>query len=331
MQIILCCIYSEGENMKKMLIATLLILVNSFAFASSNSNPGLYYGQVPTAGQWNSYFSTKLDYTPGLANTVPYWDGAGTFINAAISGDCTSTANIFTCLTLNGYSFASPPLSGYGSTTPEPVFATTLSATGQITSTVSTGSAPFVVASATPSIMNITGTVNGNAATATVLANVAGGLTSNTTINDTVTYTTGGITLASQTAAAGSVWRIQALGTFVGVSSATTRNMEVAAFWGSTQLTAILSPVLISAAQTTDWSVDFYLTASSTTAVWTTGQLGTEANTALASNLWSVVNAIPGSTTVSSGAQTLDLRFAMSTAVATDQWVVQQVTMERIK
>ncbi|MFA6903328.1 MAG: hypothetical protein WC236_09620 [Gallionellaceae bacterium] len=71
-------------------------LIGAPAFAGG-SNPGLYYGQIPTAAQWNSYFSAKLDYTPGAVNTIPYWDGSGSQLNALISGDCTSAANVFTC------------------------------------------------------------------------------------------------------------------------------------------------------------------------------------------------------------------------------------------
>jgi hypothetical protein len=83
--------------MKKLFSALLLLLASSFVFAASNSSPGLYYGQVPTAGQWNSYFATKLDYTAGSVNTIPYWDGTGNLLNAGISGDCTSVANVFSC------------------------------------------------------------------------------------------------------------------------------------------------------------------------------------------------------------------------------------------
>lgn len=60
-------------------LAALFYAQNSFA----QSNPALIYGQVPTAGQWNSYFSSKQDvlgYTPvnkagdvmqGLLTTAP--------------------------------------------------------------------------------------------------------------------------------------------------------------------------------------------------------------------------------------------------------------------
>ena len=160
------------------------------------------------------------------------------------------------------------------------------------------------------------------------VVSTAGGLTASTTINDTATYTTGGITLANQIALAGSAWRVRAHGTFVAVSSATTRNAQVAVFWGSTQLVAITAAVLVSTAQTTTWELEFILAGSSTTAIWTTGFLNN--NVASAAALVQT-NATPASTTVTAGAQTLDLRFSMSVAVATDQWVVQQVTMERIK
>lgn len=159
------------------------------------------------------------------------------------------------------------------------------------------------------------------------LLSVAGGLVANTTINDTVTFTTGGITLASQTAAAGSVWRVRARGTFVAVSSATARNAQVACFWGSTQLTAIAVAVQASTARTAAWRVEFDLIGVDTTHVWTTGNL---LNT-LAAAAYTLSAATPASVAVTAGAQTLDLRFNMSTAVATDQWVIHQVTMERIK
>lgn len=36
----------------------------------SASNPGLYYGYVPTAGEWNSYFAGKQDWSPILDGIV---------------------------------------------------------------------------------------------------------------------------------------------------------------------------------------------------------------------------------------------------------------------
>ena len=156
----------------------------------------------------------------------------------------------------------------------------------------------------------------------------AGGFTVSTTINDTNTPTTGGATLTSQVAAATAVWRVRAMGQFVAASSLTARNGQVAPFWGSTQLPQIAIAVLASTAQTTSWQCEFIITGSSTTAVWTTGYFTGELASA---TLLQTVLATPASTTVSAGAQTLDLRFSMSTAVATDQWIVQNVTLERLK
>lgn len=52
--------------MKRIALAWLLTLACA-GIAHSQSSPGLIYGQVPTAGQWNSYFASKQDslgYTP---------------------------------------------------------------------------------------------------------------------------------------------------------------------------------------------------------------------------------------------------------------------------
>lgn len=154
------------------------------------------------------------------------------------------------------------------------------------------------------------------------------GLSSNTTVNNTTTYTTAGITLPSQTAANGSVWRVRAYGQFTAANSGTARTARIACFWGSTQLTAITPTVLTSTGQTTQWQVEFILRGTSTTAIWTTGTLISRvaSSTALAMD-----NATAASTTVTSGAQTLDLRVSMSTSVAGDSWVIQQITMERFE
>lgn len=50
--------------MKRLLLALTLFLAPFVALAQSS--PGLQYGQVPTAGQWNSYFAAKQDYSASL-------------------------------------------------------------------------------------------------------------------------------------------------------------------------------------------------------------------------------------------------------------------------
>jgi hypothetical protein len=156
----------------------------------------------------------------------------------------------------------------------------------------------------------------------------AGGLTALTTIASTVTPTTGGITLTNQISATGAVWRVKAHGTFVAVSSATARNALCAAFWGSTSLVVLtVGAVLASTAQTTNWELEIILTSSSATAIWTTGYCVNRVASATAETTSGIT---PASTTVTAGAQTLDLRFYSSVAVTSDSWSVQQVTMERL-
>jgi hypothetical protein len=160
---------------------------------------------------------------------------------------------------------------------------------------------------------------------------VAGGKTADTTINDTVTFTTGGVTYAAPAIASGQVYRVRALGTFVAVSSATSRSAQVACFWGSTQLTLNAQGVMVSSALTTSWELEFVLTGTSTTAIWTTGYFNGHINQLTSTAATAQISSVSGTTTVTAGAQTLDLRFNMTAAVATDQWVVKQVTMERLK
>jgi hypothetical protein len=185
-----------------------------------------------------------------------------------------------------------------------------------------------------PEGMSVQG-IQGNIGTQAPPLGFGGGFVASTTINDTTTPTTGGATLTSQVAAVNSVWRVCAHGSFVAVSSATARNAVVQPFWGTTALPSIAVVVLISVIQTTNWSCEFILTGSSTTGIWTTGWLNDKfdypaivAGTSSADKLDLLTAA---TTAVTAGAQTLDLRFSMSVAVATDQWVVNNVTIERLR
>jgi len=150
--------------MKKFVNFLMLFLASFNVLAASNSNPGLYYGQVPTAAQWNSYFSSKLDYSPGAANNLPYWDASGNLLAAPVSGSCTFAAGVFNCATGNLYGgtvgaipYQSAPdttlfLSGNTTTTPRFVTSTGTGAAAQAPIlTGSTGSGS-VVLSASPTI-----------------------------------------------------------------------------------------------------------------------------------------------------------------------------------
>lgn len=156
------------------------------------------------------------------------------------------------------------------------------------------------------------------------------GLTAVTAVAGSLTLATGGMTLVSQTAAAGSVWRVRAYGTYAAVSSANVRALTMSCYWGSTQLTAITTgSILAAVAQTTTWSVEFEVSTSSTTAAWTTGILSSQVTSATIP-----LNAVatPASVTVTAGAQTLDFRVGQTgTATATDTINVHQVVMERIE
>lgn len=51
----------------------LLLLLASITTALAQSSPGLRFGDVPTAAQWNSYFAAKQDYlgfTPLSGNSI---------------------------------------------------------------------------------------------------------------------------------------------------------------------------------------------------------------------------------------------------------------------
>ncbi|CAB4126743.1 hypothetical protein UFOVP84_19 [uncultured Caudovirales phage] len=156
------------------------------------------------------------------------------------------------------------------------------------------------------------------------------GLTSVTSVAGSSTLATGGITLASQIAATGSVWRVKAYGTYAAASSANARTLTMSCYWGTTQLTAITTGnVLASTAQTTAWSVEFEINTSSTTAAWTTGVLSSQVTSATIP-LNNVTTA--SSVTVTAGAQTLDFRVGQTgTVTSADIINVHQVIIERLK
>lgn len=159
----------------------------------------------------------------------------------------------------------------------------------------------------------------------------ATGLTTATAIAATVTYTTGGVTLASQTLAAGLVWRVRAYGTYTSVSSATGRNAQIACYWGSTQLTAYtVAAGTASSAGVASFLIEFEIVGTGTTAAYVSGVVTDQIGGA---TLDTVITALPNTnnTGLSAGAQTLDLRFSMSNAGPGDSWSIKQVTMEQIQ
>jgi len=233
---------------------------------------------------------------------------AASTINNASIGVTTAAAGRFTTLTAT----TSATLSPSGTVIINPTTASTIDNAS--------------IGVTTPLAGSFTSLTATSVGTAGVLAKT-GGQTANITVTNTVTYTTGGNTLASQTATTGATWRVRAFGQYAAVTSATARNAQVRPYWGTVALPAITPAVLTSAANTTQWQCEFTLTASSTTAMWTAGSLLSRVTSATA---FAVDNATPASTTVTAGAQTLDLRFSMSNATPADSWIVQSVIFERL-
>ena len=157
-----------------------------------------------------------------------------------------------------------------------------------------------------------------------------GGLTAVTAVAGSLTLATGGVTLASQVMAAGSVWRVIAYGTYVASSSATARSLTMDCNWGGTALTSVTSgAVLVTSARTSPWQVELEISGSSATAAWCTGILTSQV-TSLTIPLQTIATAasVTGLTTTS----TLDFRVGQTgTAVAGDTINVHSVVIERVK
>ena len=121
-------------------------------------------------------------------------DANFSFLNS--SGSCIQTgtgSGGFGCLLIGpGLTYSTGTLSTGG-----PGSFTTFTASGQITSTLATGTAPLVVASTTP-VTNLS--IGGNAATATTATNQSGGTVNATTITGSVSYSLNGVLLFSSTA-----------------------------------------------------------------------------------------------------------------------------------
>ena len=158
----------------------------------------------------------------------------------------------------------------------------------------------------------------------------AGGLTSVTTGAGSLTLFTGGVTLASQVMASGSVWRVSAYGTYAASSSANARTLTMDCVWGATALTSVTTGnVLAVTTQTTAWWVELEITGSSATAAWCTGILSSQVTSAtIPLNYIAIAASVTGLTTTS----TLDFKVGQTgTATAGDTINVHSVVIERIK
>ena len=158
----------------------------------------------------------------------------------------------------------------------------------------------------------------------------AGGLTSVTTINDTTTLTTGGITLSSKFLSRLNVAHPR----LRHVRASELSDFEVGSDCGrlgGTQLTAFSATnVTPSQAATNVFELEIDVVGTGTSAAWVTGKLIIDlTSTNTSQRLYGIT---PTSNTgLPTGAQTIDLQFAMSAAVSGDSWNVQSVTIERLK
>ena len=322
--------------------------VSGTGFSTYLASPPAIGGTTAAAGSFTTLsasstvsgtgFSTYLASPPAIGGTTP----------AAITGT-TITANT---------AFSGPHNGTVGATTPNTGAFTTLTASGAVTlspasaavaiSPTGTGTVAISPAGALTVNPTAASTINNCSIGATtassgsftsltatsragVLATAARTAGSVLGVTGSLTLTTAGTTLASQTAAAGAVWRIRAYGTYAAISSANARTFTMACFWGTTQLTSITAPaaVLVSVAQTTNWNVEFEIATTSTTAAWVTGQLNQNTGVATGVALLTTT-ATAASTVVTAGAQTLDLRVGQTGTATTDTINVHQVIIERI-
>jgi len=164
--------------------------------------------------------------------------------------------------------------------------------------------------------------------TGTQLAYV-GALTSATTIADTTTPTTGGVTLTGQTMAAGSVWRVRVHGSQTCVSHVT-RNFNMSVYWATVQMLVVSAGVFATTAfSAIGFEAEFLIVGTGTTSATVSAMQhnGIGAPSAFDQLFSTGPTLISG---IGIGQQTLDLRFWMSTAVSGDSWQVDAVTMERL-
>jgi len=64
------------ETLRRLAIAATLALLGACG-ALAQSSPGLIFGQVPTAAQWNSFFAAKQDFPLGNQINIPLINGGG--------------------------------------------------------------------------------------------------------------------------------------------------------------------------------------------------------------------------------------------------------------
>lgn len=301
------------------------VLARTTIFESSNAGSAVNF----TAGTKNVFVTFPASQSL-VASSVAITGGS---INGTSIGNSTPSTGAFTTLsvssTVSGTGFstylASPP--AIGGTLANTGAFTSLSASGTVSGTGFSNylASPPAIGGSTPAAGTFT-TLKATSIDDTSVLASSTGRTSALTIAASTTPTTGGVTLANQVANADDVWVIKVIGTFTAVSSATVRTASIAVFWGSTQIAVVSPTVQASTAKTTSFMIDTIITGVSSTSVYATlnALQGINTSTGLPSSS-------TGATTVTAGAQTIDVRFSVSTTVVGESWSVQNIVITRVK
>jgi hypothetical protein len=140
---------------------------------------------------------------------------------------------------------------------------------------------------------------------------------------DGTSFMSGGVTLSGQSLAVGSVWRLRFFGNFV-ITSGGLRHGYVQPYWGGAAAGNPLDFVFGGSTPGTDpIAGEFMIVGAGSASAYVSGYI------TISNNEWVTVNALV--TGMSTGAQTLDLQFAVSATVATEGFNVWSITMERLK
>jgi hypothetical protein len=186
-----------------------------------------------------------------------------------------------------------------------------------------TGSAGIVGAT------GITGSPVGATGVTGLFLPYSGALTTAVTINS-ASYVTGGVTLTSQTATVTSSWRIRANGKLVNGTQTGANTIYMRAIWGATSLPVIsVSQSIAGVAFTTGWECDYYIIGGGTTTVYTKGVLFNHFKGDGTDTYSEIVLLQTGTTTVSSGAQTIDFQFEYVPRTG-DAFTIDQISIERL-
>lgn len=222
--------------------------VSGTTFAGSFSGPlnGSVGAVTPSTGSFTNLTATGIVTLPAIslsalatqaANTivanatgstasptaiaVPSCSTSSSALNWTTSGGASAIAcnTAINAATLGGSTFASPPAAGYGSTTPEPINATSVTASGAtiLNGGLQMGAGTTIVPTTTFGIKGTTAGDNANAGS----------------IGEYITATTSGVALTNgSTSNVTSIsltagdWDVQAIVQFIGAASTTSSNVQ---------------------------------------------------------------------------------------------------------